>query len=282
MLLTMNSGARKASRRNRSLLLESFVAMVLLSFTALALAAVSASNLKAKLASTHQLQALASAYDNSNSLPPSVAAARKAALLLVSGGRASLACVTSDCLSTISAHIVSRTEIGAVSQRTTSEPIVEPVVSDRVLDNISRVDAAGNSASSKEEEALTQRDLELARKAAAAALDEGESYVRRAVNKSTAFSHDCTAGMCLPSRTDTPVWSDSQLHVWASGATSQASTSAMPGVSQPPRYIVEFLGAEPSGSAGGVHTTAYRITSSGWGTNPATRVGLQTVVNVTY
>jgi Tfp pilus assembly protein PilX len=127
-----------------------------------------------------------------------------------------------------------------------------------------------------------RRDQELAHKAADVALEEGAAYVRGPAARSVAFSSACTAGMCLPSRSDIPVWSDPQLHVWESSATSQVVANPVPGVSQSPRYIVELLGpSSGEDAAAGVQTVAYRITASGWGAKRSSRIGAQTIVRVT-
>lgn len=120
-------------------------------------------------------------------------------------------------------------------------------------------------------------DGDLARQAAADALDEGEALVRGPAASRLVFSRACTDGLCLPSRTDTPVWAHPELDVWGADATSRPHAGRVPGVSKPARYIVELLSDESSGHE---HVTTYRITAAGWGARPSTYVGLQTIVRV--
>src|SRR5689334_5866955 len=132
---------------------------------------------------------------------------------------------------------------------------------------------------SQDNDIAEQRDSDLARKAAELALSDAEAFVRQPSIRYAAFSGTCADGMCLPSRTETPVWSDPQLHIWDGTATSRPTERTLPNVSRAPRYTVEAL---DSASAAEAHegAAAYRITVSGWGATPATQVGLQTTIYV--
>ena len=144
---------------------------------------------------------------------------------------------------------------------------------------LSARDDLSASAGSQDSDIAEQRDSDLARKAAELALSDAEAFVRQPSIRYAAFSGACAEGMCLPSRTETPVWSDPQLHVWEGNATSRPTERTLPNVSRAPRYIVEAL---DSTSVAEAHqgTAAYRITASGWGATATTRVGLQTTIYV--
>jgi Tfp pilus assembly protein PilX len=143
---------------------------------------------------------------------------------------------------------------------------------------ISTQDRSAN-VGSQDNDRADQRDSDLARKAAELALSDAEAFVRQPSIRYAAFSGTCAEGMCLPSRTETPVWSDPQLHVWEGTATSRPTERTLPNVSRAPRYIIEAL---DSASAAEAHegAAAYRITVSGWGATPTTQVGLQTTIYV--
>jgi Tfp pilus assembly protein PilX len=132
-------------------------------------------------------------------------------------------------------------------------------------------------ASPAETAPAASEDSDLARHAAALALEEGEALVRGPAASRLVFSHACTDGLCLPSRTDTPVWAEPDLDVWSADATSRTYSAGVPGVAKPARYIVELMGDEDSGSG---HIATYRITAAAWGAKPSTYVGLQTIVRV--
>ncbi len=257
MSLTMYVGSRKRAARRSTCFSNASAAIVLLAFLAFGFAFSAAHALKAKRGLPRQTVRVV------DHLPPSVAAARRFALLMLSEGRDPSDCALASCPP-------GPGQPGMMLAKYAGQSAAGPTVT-----------SAGTPEPTPQENEADRRDNELAHKAADVALEEGAAYVRGPAAQSLAFSPACTAGMCLPSRSDIPVWSDPQLHVWESSATSQVVSNPVPGVSQPPRYIIELLGPSSTEDATGGQTLVYRITSSGWGAKRSSRVGGQLIVRVT-
>ena len=132
----------------------------------------------------------------------------------------------------------------------------------------------------------TRADQQTALQAAESALRDAESYIQTSLNSASAFDADCSNGLCLPGTTQ-PVW---QSVNWDSRAITFASlthAAPLPGLTRPPRYVIELLPDMPplngnslstvlrSASTGG--GTPFRITAIGYGRLSGTRVMVQSV-----
>ena len=144
------------------------------------------------------------------------------------------------------------------------------------------------------------RDWNNAFQAAEAALRDAEREILTGsrISGQTGFLAGCSSdGLCLPntclsSSNCSPVWIQLNDSGWLTGSGtsksiaygSQTSSTALPGFSAQPRYIVEALTtttAAPSAKVspgGSLTTTLYRITAVGFGLNTKTRVMLQSTV----
>lgn len=135
----------------------------------------------------------------------------------------------------------------------------------------------GNSL--EEHMAGNTRDVNLALQAAEAALRDGEADVQANLSPEAAFSATCAGGLCATRADSTPWWQANPT--WRSYG-SVTGVPALPGVTNPPRYIIEqpsslptqslAIGAKPSATGWG-----YRITAMGLGNRGETRVVLQSV-----
>jgi type IV pilus assembly protein PilX len=152
---------------------------------------------------------------------------------------------------------------------------------------------AGMGASVMQERmAGNARDRNLALQAAEAALRDAEADVEARLSADSAFSLDCTDGLCLPpsmsssAPTSVPLWKS--LDWRASAGTSLAygartGAAALPGVSAQPRYIVELLPTLPPvvgqsaslGQTADAAAQAFRITVRAVGLRDTTVVVLQ-------
>ena len=136
------------------------------------------------------------------------------------------------------------------------------------------------------------KDRALAMQAAEAALRDAELDISRNLSSASAFSDDCSLGLCTPpSQRGVP--SPLQAHQqagfsWADAAKVRAYTQytgveAFPSVAQAPVYVIEKLGAmgvppgESELDAGAGARTAYRITARATGAREDTVVVLQSI-----
>ena len=103
---------------------------------------------------------------------------------------------------------------------------------------------------------------------------EGAPPCRATAIDGTDFDSSCTNGLCEYIETSpSPAWETSTR--WASGGASvpygtYTSAAALPLVSQPPRYLIEYF------SLNNRQTVVYRITAVGYGANASTKTMLQT------
>jgi type IV pilus assembly protein PilX len=136
------------------------------------------------------------------------------------------------------------------------------------------------------------RDRNLALQAAEAALRDAEADVEANITLESAFSLDCTAGLCLPpsmtasAPTSTPLWKSLD---WSAAANrsraygAATSAAALPSVAAPPRYVIERLPPLPPVSGTSADASAplddaaqaYRITVRATGVRDTTVVILQ-------
>ena len=139
--------------------------------------------------------------------------------------------------------------------------------------------------------ARNEADRNLSFQAAEAALRDAEADIKyikadgslcaagvapcrpEAINGSS-FDTSCTNGLC-EYNTTAPVWETSSR--WASGGASVAygtytSASALPLVSQQPRYLIEYFKLGES--------TILRVTAMGYGASASTKTMLQTALKV--
>lgn len=136
------------------------------------------------------------------------------------------------------------------------------------------------------------KDRALAMQAAEAALRDAELDISLNLNGTTAFSNDCSLGLCTPpSQRSLP--SPLQVHQqlgfsWADAAKVRAYTQytgvePFPSVAQAPVYVIEKLGSmgvppgESEVDALGAGRTAYRITARATGARADTVVILQSI-----
>lgn len=135
--------------------------------------------------------------------------------------------------------------------------------------------------------AFNHRDRQVALQAAEAALREGEKkiYVEFNVILNESFfigKDDCTAGnydgWCYP-KSDSQGWAGLS---WANGNPSNTvalTSTTMSGVSSSPRYLIEYLGADPVGDLG-LCTAKFRVTARAVGLNTSSIVTLQTLYRI--
>jgi type IV pilus assembly protein PilX len=129
------------------------------------------------------------------------------------------------------------------------------------------------------------RDRNLALQAAEAALRDAEWDIDNNINLATVFSSTCANGLCTYVTTGTPWYKTLNWNSSSITRTYGAYTSAtaLPGVSQQPKYIIEKLPplAAASGESAGLgvkpqaNRTGYRITALGYGARSETQVLLQ-------
>ena len=136
------------------------------------------------------------------------------------------------------------------------------------------------------------KDRALAMQAAEAALRDAELDIVLKVNGTTAFSDDCSLGLCTPpSQRGVP--SPLQVHQqpgfsWADAAKVRAYTQytgvePFPSVAQAPVYVIEKLGSmgvppgESELDAGAGARNGYRITARATGAREDTVVVLQSI-----
>ncbi|MEX8494419.1 PilX N-terminal domain-containing pilus assembly protein [Sphaerotilus sp.] len=152
--------------------------------------------------------------------------------------------------------------------------------------------AGMNSSLVQERMAGNARDRNIALQAAEAALRDAEADIEANLSVASPFVSACTSGLCLPpsmtssNPTSQPLW---QTVDWsASAAKSRAygsvtGATALPGVSAPPRYIVELLPVLPpvSGQSANLGNSddgtaqAFRISVRATGLRTSTVVILQ-------
>jgi type IV pilus assembly protein PilX len=145
--------------------------------------------------------------------------------------------------------------------------------------------AGMNSSLVQERMAGNARDRNIALQAAEAALRDAEADIEANLTVASAFVTACTGGLCLPpsmtsnSPTSQPLW---QSIDWGASA-GKSRTYALPGVSAPPRYIVELLPVLPpvSGQSASLGNSnedaaqAFRISVRATGLRASTVVILQ-------
>ena len=136
------------------------------------------------------------------------------------------------------------------------------------------------------------KDRALAMQAAEAALRDAELDISRNVSSASAFSDDCSLGLCTPpSQRGVP--SPLQVHQqpgfsWADAAKVRAYTQytgvePFPSVAQAPVYVIEKLGSmgvppgESELDAGAGARNGYRITARATGAREDTVVVLQSI-----
>ncbi len=133
---------------------------------------------------------------------------------------------------------------------------------------------------------FNHRDRQVALQAAEAALREGEEKIYNKFNLTLDESFfigkdDCRAGnydgWCYPT-SDLQGWTGLS---WANGnpPNTVALTSTMVGVSSSPRYLIEYLGADPVGTLG-LCTAKFRVTARAVGLNTRSIVTLQTLYSI--
>lgn len=150
--------------------------------------------------------------------------------------------------------------------------------------------------------ARNEADRSLAFQAAEAALRDAEQDVKNRrfddtecvagiagcradpISGATGFDNACTAGRCCTatalnvcpaSGTMTrPVWQDRTRWTNTGGSVAYGTftgATALPVVSQPPRYLIEYFPTSP-------YADVYRITAVGYGVNASTQVMLQSTI----
>ncbi|MFZ6657582.1 pilus assembly PilX family protein [Undibacterium sp. TJN19] len=135
----------------------------------------------------------------------------------------------------------------------------------------------------QEKGAGNYRDQDVAFQTAESALRDAELYVDTYLTPTSNFAADCTGGLCLPSATSTPVWSDATMDVWNNASRTLPYSQTAGDVSQQPRYIIELTaqnidnGALDVGGLPGPKQATYRITVKAWGSTPSAQVLLQSV-----
>lgn len=129
----------------------------------------------------------------------------------------------------------------------------------------------------------TRADQQAALQAAESALRDAESYVYETLDSASAFDEGCTGGLCLPGA-QTPAWRAVDWDVDSIEYGSQTGAAPLPGLTRPPRYIIELLPqmAPQNGNslsaargAGAGAGTPFRITAVAYGRLSGTRVMLQ-------
>jgi len=135
--------------------------------------------------------------------------------------------------------------------------------------------------------AANNYDRNIAFQAAELALRDGERNVQTNSYTSASFSNTCTGGLCTPADAVATRWRDSVLDVWNDASrhfiySEPTSISVNNGVSQPPLYIIEWLGyvrsagwtvGDPAPGPG--DPEMYRVTTVGYGSSSNARVMLQ-------
>ena len=138
------------------------------------------------------------------------------------------------------------------------------------------------------------RDRELALQAAEATLRDAERDINVNITPATTFASDCNHGLCIPA-SQNAVPNPKPIHEqawfsWSDTAKTRqlgqhTSAPAFPGVSSPPVYVIEKLGAlaAPAGESMSMGTgptppaMAYRTTVRATGARAETQVMLQTL-----
>jgi type IV pilus assembly protein PilX len=152
--------------------------------------------------------------------------------------------------------------------------------------------AGMNSSLVQERMAGNARDRNIALQAAEAALRDAEADIEANLTVASAFVSACTGGLCLPpsmtsnSPTSQPLWKTLDWGTTAGKSRAYGSATGattLPGVSAPPRYIVELLPVLPpvSGQSASLGNSdqdaaqAFRISVRATGLRTSTVVILQ-------
>ena len=141
------------------------------------------------------------------------------------------------------------------------------------------------------------KDRDFAFQAAEAALRDAEQDIAANVKSDTAFTDACTNGLCTAPTLRSPIPVTGALPVdkqpgfsWATAANVRTygqytAATALPGVAQPPAYVIEKIGnlGTPSGESMTIGTAAatagvgYRVTARAIGARTETNVFLQSI-----
>ena len=141
------------------------------------------------------------------------------------------------------------------------------------------------------------KDRDFAFQAAEAALRDAEQDIAANVKSDTAFTDACTNGLCTAPTLRSPIPATGALPVdkqpgfsWATAANVRTygqytAATALPGVAQPPAYVIEKIGnlGTPSGESMTIGTAAatagvgYRVTARAIGARAETNVVLQSI-----
>ncbi|PCH82928.1 MAG: pilus assembly protein PilX [Piscirickettsiaceae bacterium] len=135
------------------------------------------------------------------------------------------------------------------------------------------------------------RDKALAFQASESGLINGETHSQTLLSSTSPFLANCTGGLCLPSTTSTPIWSDATKVNWgtatntfAYGSTITATNLGL--ISSQPQYVVELLPEPPKGVGQSLATgkgnsistvEIFRVTSRGLGGSANAPVMVQSV-----
>ena len=147
------------------------------------------------------------------------------------------------------------------------------------------------------------KDRDFAFQAAEAALRDAEQDIAANVKSDTAFTDACTNGLCTAPTLRSPIPPAASLPVdrqpafngipafsWATAGNVRTygqytAATALPGVAQPPAYVIEKIGnlGTPSGESMTIGTAAatagvgYRVTARAVGARAETNVFLQSI-----
>ena len=141
------------------------------------------------------------------------------------------------------------------------------------------------------------KDRDFAFQAAEAALRDAEQDIAANVKSDTAFTDACTNGLCTAPTLRSPIPVTGALPVdkqpgfsWAAAGNVRTygqytAATALPGVAQPPAYVIEKIGnlGTPSGESMTIGTAAatagvgYRVTARAIGARTETNVFLQSI-----
>ncbi len=150
--------------------------------------------------------------------------------------------------------------------------------------------SAVQTTSLEERMARNSHDNVLAFQAAESALREGENFLRNNINSTAGFTSAGTNGLWTAAQYNQPErWADGT--VW-SGANSVEVATAINGVNQQPRYIIEWVAtvqrADNPFLQGSSYATIFdrieifRITARGVGGSPNARVVLQSTFGLIF
>lgn len=152
--------------------------------------------------------------------------------------------------------------------------------------------AATQSYNTEQRISTNDADRKLATTLAEAALRQGERAILDIQGKPATFTYNCLEGLCQavgavsnPSL-DITVDGNSATEAWkrqtecggtlcieVNGNIYDRNDVRASGISNPPRYIIEYLNTDASGQ------TFYRVTAKAWGKNANTQVMLQSYVS---